>query len=182
MAGAGYPTWPDTFLPGIENRIVQEVKTMTRDRVFASMWSEQDLVDWAPADRFVALFNNEFPVDVPGVSGGGRLTTNFESNLVVTCFVRLEVDPELRNTRLMQDEVFGVYQLVRGVLNALQTWVGPQDTTTELYLFRRPMRVRNWRVTPRRGKSNTRWAVCPSAWEVSFVSNVQGNFLDPLNW
>lgn len=173
--GMGSPTWPSAFVSEIATRLVEEVPKLQSDRVFESMWPDEDHLLWPPADRFITLFNNDFPVDAPGVSGGGSYTTCFESTLLVNVFVRLEPDLEGRSAQQLSEQTKGTYQFIRQVLQALQTWPGVLDGTH--YRFRRPMRIRRFTVQRRSGEAGkSRWAHATMNWEVSFVSSIGSNY------
>lgn len=169
----GAQTWPDRFMPALLKRVSDSVRGMTTDRVFQSVWSDEDHLRFPPADRFVAVRATQFPVDQRDVDGGGSINTAFDSTVVTTLFVRLE-ELENRSTRLMSDDSNGVYKAALELITGLQTWEGPVDPSTGLQHFRRPMRLSTgWSVQPKSGgQKDTRWSVVPVMWQVSFVSDL----------
>jgi len=173
IAGMGAHTWPDKILPKVVDRIVGSVKSLQKDRVFQSLFSDQAHLQFPVADRFVTLRINEFPVDNRYVDGGGSINTQFDSRLVVTAFVRLEADPEEKSTVNMQDEAAGVYRFLRQIAACLQTWDGPTDPDSGLSMLNRPMRLDpGFRVESKNGKDESRWTVCPMHFELPFVSDL----------
>ena len=171
----GSQTWMPHFLPDVRRQIVDNVPGLTVDRVFRSNYPVEDLLANPPADKFIALFMPNFPVDQRAVSGGGTLNTPFDATLETTVCVRLEADIETRSTQAMEDEANGTDEFLRLVIKSLQMYPGPTDDATGLYKFRRPMRLKpeGFRVEKaKRGERNTRWTVAYIMWEVSFVSDL----------
>lgn len=179
MAGFGGHSWPDQFLPKVIDQIVGSVKTLQRDRVFQSLFEDRVHLEWPVQDRFVTLKINEFPVRQEYVTGGGDIDTLFESRLVVTAFVRLEADPEVRSTVALQDEANGVYRLLKNLAACLQTWDGPVSDDQGLQMFARPMRLdHGFRIESKGGRDNTRWTVCPMNFNVAFVGDMSAPYPD----
>lgn len=171
MAGMGAHVWVDQVMPKLVERIVGQVKSLQKDRVFQSLFDDQVHLEWPVADRFVTLKINEFPVNQKYVDGGGGIVTLLESRLVVTPFVRLEADPEEKSTVNLQDEANGVYRLLKQVATCLQTWDGPTDSVSGLSMFARPMRLDpGFRIQAKSGQNNTRWTVSPMSFNLPFVA------------
>lgn len=171
--GFGAQTWIDELTPAIGDRVVSEVSDMTGDRVFESLYPDDDHLAWPPADRFVTVYGSNFPVDQTDVLGGGSHNTAFDATVVLTVYVRLEADIEGHSVQQLRDEARGVYKLIKEIITALQTWSGPVDSASGLSKFRRPMRVApGFRVNKKTGKDGRRWAVSPVSFEVSFVSDL----------
>lgn len=174
----GLPTWPDRFSPKIAQQLVDKVPGLNADRVFSSAFTDEIHLQLPPADRFITLFMPDFPVDQPGVSGGGIYTTGFDATLEANIFVRLEADIEARSGRLLEEVSFGVYEFVRQVLAALQMWPGPvdADAATGLSYFKRPMRLRRFQIHKKGGIQSSRWAIAATNWEVAFVGDLDKNY------
>jgi hypothetical protein len=167
----GEPSWPDVFSPAIANQIVTGVPGLTRDRVFSSAYNDEIHMEFPPGDKFVALFFPEFPVDQPGVSGGGIFTTGFDSHLEVRIFIRLEADIEGRSTQWLEDQAFGAYKFIQAVLVTIQMYIGP-IAVSGLSHFKRPMRLMpGFRIERKNLNKESRWNVAKATFEVAFVGD-----------
>lgn len=170
--GFGGQTWPSDFSSAIAEFFADSFPGFTRDRVFASGYSIDDHLRFPPSDRFVALFFSEFPVDQTMVTGGGTYNTAFDSRLEANAFIRLEADIENRSPEQLENEVLGVYKLLKDMLTAAQMWNGPIGTDNRS-LFRRPMRISpGFRIQRKSGRNDSRWMVSTMNFEVSFVSSL----------
>ncbi len=176
MAGAGAPTWPPRFIPGVRQQLVSNIPGLDRNLVFRSNWTPEHHLLFPPADRFITLFMPEFPVDAPGVSGGGKYTTGFESTLLLRAFVRLESDIEGWSQRQFDDAVDGVDEFLRLILASLQTYMGEADESTTLRMFKRPMRIRRFHIESKNGKAESRWTLATMNYEVAFVADLGQNY------
>lgn len=173
----GYQTWPDELTPELVKRLVADVPGMTTDRVFPSLFPDDWHIEFPPADRFITIYFSNFPVNAPGVSGGGNVTTELESVCVITPFVRLESDPEGRSQQQLSDAVYGVYKLLQQVTTSLQIWDGPVDAATDMSYFREPMRLSpGFRIDRKTSKGQKRWAVCPMSWQIAFVADLSAPY------
>ena len=181
-ANFGFPTWPDQYGASIIARLVDKVPGMTQDRVFWSTYDDQLHLDFPPADRFITLFQPQFPVRPGSVSGGGKFTTEFESRLVAKAFIRVEADIEGKTAQWLNDQAFGVYSFAKQMVSGLQVWEGPTDPVTTMSLFTRPMRLMpGFEISKHnRDKNGGRWGICTSNWEVSFVSDLGTSYLGAL--
>lgn len=168
----GSHVWPPQLLGPIYERVADSVAGLTRDRVFSSLWDEDDHLKWPPADRFVTGLMANFPVDQRDVSGGGNYNTAFDAVTVLTAYVRLDADIENRSTQQLTDEVNGVYTFCQDIIACLQTWDGPV-MSDDLRAFRRPMRIApGWQIRKKSAGAKARWAVAPMSFETSFVANL----------
>lgn len=173
MEGMGAQTWPDQFSPAIADQLVAGLSGYTRDRVFSSGHTDEIHLRFPPNDQFITLFFTNFPVDQNMVTGGGSINTAFDSQLEVRSFIRLEADIEGRTTRLLEDEVFGVYKTCKDILTILQIWYGPPDPASNMSMFRRPMRIApGFRIDRKAGVQDSRWSIAHMFFEVSFVSSI----------
>jgi hypothetical protein len=174
--GYGNQTWPDQWLPGVRARLVDKVRSLTKDRAFMSMQGEEFHLNFPVADQFITLFTPDFPVDQNMVTGGGNINTAFDSTLETTVFCRVESDVEGRSVEQLEEYAIGVYQFIQQVMTALQDWQGPTADDGR-QMFRRPMRTRpGFRINRKPGMNNKRWAVAPISWECSFVGNLGNNW------
>lgn len=165
----GAATWVDELL----RQVVARLATATRlpaDCVFETLARDDDHLMFPPSDRFIAVTPTAFPVDAPGVSGGGRLTTGFNGRFRTALFCRIASDQELRDGRLLRDRVGGALAVQLLVLGALQQFQ-PLNSDGEC-LLREPMRVEGWDVQPKSPKQGTPWAVIASTWSLKFTSRI----------
>lgn len=146
------------------------------DRVFNSIWDDQTLLEFPPADQFITLFAPNFPVDQTDVRGGGSINTAFDAKLHIKLFKRVESDIETRSYQYLNDEVNGVYTFAQQVITILQMWPGPDDGTGTSQL-RRPMRIMpGFDVDGRTVKDGKRWGLVKTVWEMSFVANLSNPY------
>jgi len=178
MAGFGGHTWPDKLLPRVIDRITGSIKSLQKDRVFSSLFEDSVHLEYPVADRFITLKVLDFPVNNTYVDGGGAFNTPVDSSLIATAFVRLEADPEVRNTVNLQDEAKGVYAFLQQIATCLQMWDGPVGENG-LQAFTRPMRLMpGFRIQPKSGRGNTRWTVCPMTFQMPFVADLAQPYPD----
>lgn len=174
--GFGSQVWINDYLPRIKNRIVDEVSGMNKSLVFESMQGQEFHLSWPIADRFITLFNHDFPVDQTMVTGGGSYNTAFDSTLESTVYCRVESDQEGWSVQQLEAHSIGVNNFILNIITALHMWDGPVAEDGR-QMFRRPMRIRpGFRILPKSGRDKTRWAVAPISWEVSFVSSLGFNY------
>lgn len=167
----GQPVWIDDLLARIVAQLVAR-SGIPQDCVFESVASDQDHLMSPPADRFIVVFPASFPVDFPGVSGGGRLNTGFDGTVDVKVFSRVTSDQELRSARLFRDATQGLLPLVRKVLDSLQMFI--PTTSAGAALVREPMRMTpaGFTIRPVNAQDKSTWAVVQSAWSVRFSSDI----------
>ncbi len=165
----GTPVWVDELLRLLAVQISTRCG-FPQDCVFESVAPDADHLSNPPADRFVTLFPSRFPVDVPGVSGGGRLNTGFDGTIDVKLLVRIASDQEHRSARLLRDATTGLLPLIRKVLDAVQMW-NPLNTAGAS-LLREPARLNGFTVRPMSAKDGSTWAVVETSVSVKFSSDI----------
>src|ERR1051326_3835407 len=116
----GQQTTPQEFMAQIAQKLVDDVDSMTADRVLLSVWDSDLHLNFPPADRFITLFASDFPVDQKDVTGGGAINTAFDSTLEITLYTRVEADLEGRSGQFYLEQVNGVYSFAFAVISALQ--------------------------------------------------------------
>jgi len=165
----GTQTWVDELLRQCVKKLA-DVTRLPADCVFETLARDEDHLQFPPADRFVTVTPTTFPVDAPGVSGGGRLTTGFNGRFRTALFARIASDQELRDGRLLRDRVGGALAMQQLILEALQQF-SPLNSAGACIL-REPMRIEGWDVQPKTPKAGTPWAVIASIWNLKFTSNI----------
>lgn len=172
----GAATDPSKFMPLLAQQVADSVDGLKRDRVFRSNYEPAFHLEFPPADRFVTLFLSDFPVGQPGVSGGGRITTTFNSKLEVNAFVRLEADIEGRSTSFFEDQAAGQDAFVHAVIGSLQMWDGPLDDDGATFQFVRPARLdpgyRVVRKTVNGPSGPVRWCYAQLTFEIGWRSKL----------
>ena len=96
------------------------------DRAFLSLFPDKLHLENPVATEFVTIRPVNFPVWQGVVTGAGRDYTGFDASLVLTCFIQMSADPEMKNTNAISEMTRSVTTLVFKVLSAVQFWT-PQD-------------------------------------------------------
>lgn len=165
----GQPTTLSTLLEKLAAQLVS-CTGLSSDRVFESLASDAAHLSLPPADRFVAVGGLRFPVDRPGVAGGGRTYTGFEGTVRIALFSRLATDQELRHTAALRAGSKSALAMQDRIIDGLQLFT-PVDSSAR-NILREPMRVVEWSVDPRDHKDGSAWVVIPSVWSVKFTQSL----------
>lgn len=177
----GVETWLDDILDAISKRIVSK-GGFTSDRVFDTLASDEDHCQFPPADQFVTITPQRFPVDQGTFSGAGRYLMGFNGTIRVAVLARFSVDQELRDVRVLRDKTRGILRAFLRVLDALAGYNPPapqpppaNDGFSVSYadgrsacILREPMRPDGFDIQPRRVKQGSPWVVVASTWQVKF--------------
>lgn len=151
----GQPVWVDAVLDAIEGRVALGTG-LPRERVF-SYAGEPDKLQLNPqAEQFVSCWVSALPVINSFVAGGGAAHTGFDSTLRLDVFVRIGLDRELTDVRLLRDKSFGFAGLVRRTIKAFQGWHGSADNATSPFVA--PSRLAGVAFNPRTPPTGWAWA------------------------
>jgi hypothetical protein len=175
----GSHTWVDDLSSALIDYLADTISpSMSKDRIFLSVWTEDQHLQFPPADRFIALSTPDFAVDQACVQGGGTLNTAFDTTLEVKLFTRVEADLENRSGQYLTEQVAGVYLFAKSVITALQMWPGPTEDAgngngSTISKLRRPLRIKpGWKVSGKSSKRGDRWGIVPTMWELSWVADL----------
>lgn len=177
MIHFGEETWVDDLLEAISKRVVDK-SGLTSDRVFDTLAGDEDHIQFPPADQFVTVTPQRFPMDQPTFSGAGRYLCGFNGSIRVALLCRFAVDQELRDARTLRDKSRGILRVFLKVMDSLQGFNPPgpnrEGDGQKTCILREPMRSDGFDVQPRRIKQGSPWVVISSTWQVRFSARLPG--------
>lgn len=151
---------PNTLLKMLEKQL-QESGTPSgsnqpaaglADRAFLSLWQDELHLTHPKANQFVTIRPTSWPVWQAVVAGAGRENTGFDASFIITCFIQMSTDPELKSVNALSEEVLGVSTLISVVASAIQFWEPTDGDGNDL--LREPARIADpgFRFTPVNGR------------------------------
>jgi hypothetical protein len=135
-------------------------------RIFTALASDQEIMARAPADQFIAIKPQEFPIDEGCVAGGGNDVLWVDGSWEITYFLRYAVDQSFADDQYLID---GILPKWSKMITALQLF-DPVDSSGVGYLAE-PMRLAmgGWRNMPTSHGKVATWGRLKSYWEVKYV-------------
>ena len=128
-----------TYLDGI----------IAKDLVFLSTANDEYHLKCPPADQFVVLFPESFPVWQSVVSGAGSSlllspgdeNLGFDLSMRVGVFTRLISDQEFRASQLFRNVTLGIMGITNKVVACFQIWTAPTPDDSNISYLREPARI-----------------------------------------
>ena len=167
-------SWLDTILEKIGERIVATSKgSLSGDRVFETLASDEDHLSSPPGDRFVTVRPGRFPADERLYAGSGRWAVGFLGTMRVALFNRVGSDQELRSVKAIRDLTRGMLASWLRILDGLQGF-NPVNVSGHCIL-KEPMRVVEFSLEPKKAREpHGSWCVLSSTWETKFITDLPG--------
>ena len=150
------------------------------DCVFLSAATENWHLKCPPADQFIVLFPESFPVWQGVVTGAGQSfqeapgeeNLGFDLSLKTVIFTRLNTDQEFRSSDLFRNTTLGIAGITNRMLKAYQIWTVPTDDDPDISYLREPSRITGGPTVSHREYEKTFWTLLTTKWEFKFTTTL----------
>jgi hypothetical protein len=159
------PTRLQTIVRAVKQKIADD-GIIDPSLCFLSMQSDEETVARSPADQFIKIFLEEFPVYSPAVTGGGNETFLIEGIWVISIFWRYAVDVDYSDDAYLLDPNQGLLAKWDELLESLHMF-DPTDADGNLLLVE-PMRLATIGYRAAKQKPIAGWGRIGAPWEVKF--------------
>lgn len=174
-----YPITPGELLGRLED-FVKQTGGLSADAVFLSAADDLWHLKFPPADFFIAIYPEDFPVWQSVVTGAGSSrdlapgTENlgFDAQIRMVIFNRLNANQEFRDSDLIRSTTLGIMGTAINLVGAVQFWTPLVDGVSTACYLREPMRITAGpRLSPR-NYEKTLWALVTTRFEMRFTAKL----------
>ncbi len=156
--------WQDTAVALVKARLAA-VTGVDANYIYES---DDEAKDSPATDQYLVVLMDPQSIAQGYVDGGGNTTPLIIGTVTVQAWSRLYVDQFQRADAFMGDAMYGIKQLARKVLKALQLF-DPLNGSLD-FQFAEPMRMNGFDRKPRTDKLD--WGRMDSTYEISFLADL----------